>query len=59
VDKVEGVRTPEDRKALLSEHRTKEQVDLNTYGWVDQKAGTVRLPVDRAIELTIREHAKK
>jgi hypothetical protein len=58
-DKVEGVKTPADRKALLTEHRTKEQTDLTNYGWVDQKAGVVRIPVDRAIELTAREHAKK
>jgi hypothetical protein len=59
VDKVEGVRTPDDRKALLADHRTKEQAEVKSYGWVDQKAGIVRLPIDRAIELTVREHAKK
>lgn len=56
---VEGVRTPVERKALLTEHRTKEQADSTSYGWVDQSAGIVRLPIDRAIELTVREHAKK
>jgi hypothetical protein len=25
---------------------------LSTYGWVDQQAGTVRIPIERAIELT-------
>lgn len=59
VEKVEGVKTPAERKALLTEHRSKEQVDLTTYGWIDQTAGTVRLPIDRAIELTVREQAKK
>jgi hypothetical protein len=59
VEKVEGVKTPEERKKLLTEHRTKEQTESTTYGWVDQKAGVVRLPIDRAIEFTVREHAKK
>ncbi len=59
VEVVEGVRTPEDRKKLLDEHRQKEHADATSYGWIDQKAGTVRLPIDRAIELTVRDHAKK
>jgi hypothetical protein len=59
VEVVEGVRTPEDRKKLLAEHHAKEQADSTSYAWIDQKAGTVRLPIDRAIELTVRDHAKK
>jgi hypothetical protein len=27
---------------------------LDSYGWVDQSAGIVRIPVDRAIELTLK-----
>jgi len=59
VQAVEGVRSPADRKALLAEHRQKELADASSYGWIDQKAGIVRLPIDRAIELTVRDHAKK
>lgn len=59
VDKIEGVKTPADRKALLAEHRAKEQAEAITYGWVDQKAGVVRLPLEQAIKLTAVEHAKK
>jgi len=59
VDKVEGVKTPVERKALLTEHRTKEQADATTYGWIDRPAGVVRIPIDQAIQLTVREHAKK
>ena len=59
VDKIEGVRTPADRAALLAEHKAKEHVAATTYGWVDQSAGIVRLPIDRAMELTVKEHAKK
>lgn len=58
VQAVEGVRTPEDRRKILAEHRQAEH-DANSYGWVDQKAGIARLPIDRAIELTVRDHAKQ
>jgi hypothetical protein len=59
VDRIEGVRTPADRAALLAEHRRKELAESTTYGWVDQKAGIVRLPIDRAMELTVQAYAKK
>jgi hypothetical protein len=59
VQAVEGVRTPADRKALLNEHRTKEHAAASSYAWVDQPKGVVRLPIERAIELTVRDHAKK
>jgi len=59
VQPVEGVLTPEARKALLMENRAKEQAAATSYGWADQPKGVVRLPIDRAIELTVRDHAKK
>jgi hypothetical protein len=58
VQAVEGVRSPADRKQLLAETRAKEQA-ANGYGWADQSKGVVRLPIDRAIELTARDLAKK
>ncbi len=51
----EGARTPEQRAQLLQELRAKEQKAVQTYGWVDQQAGVVQLPLDRAVELTIQE----
>lgn len=42
---------PADLQAYFKE---KEQ-DLTTYGWVDRKAGIVRIPVDRAIDSFIRQ----
>lgn len=59
VDKVEGVRTPADRQALLTEHQANEHRAAASYAWVDQKAGVVRLPIDRAIELTVQDLARK
>ena len=59
VEKTDGVRTPADRKALLTEKLAAERAAATGYAWVDQKAGVVRLPVERAIELTVRDHARK
>ena len=28
-----------------------EEQTLNSYGWVDQQAGVVRIPIDRAMDL--------
>jgi hypothetical protein len=59
VQPVEGVLTPAERKARLDELHAKEQAAATTYGWVDQSKGVVRLPLDQAIELTVRDLAKK
>ena len=56
---VEGVKSPAERKALLVDHRAKEQAEASSYGWIDQKAGVVRLPIDRAIALTAEEYSRK
>lgn len=56
----EGARTPQQRADLLRELRAKEQKALTSYAWADRNAGTVQLPLDRAVELTIQElNAKK
>lgn len=56
----EGSKTPAERAALLADLRAKEKAAVSTYGWVDKDKGVVRLPVDRAVELTIQElNAKK
>ncbi|HWA08426.1 MAG TPA: hypothetical protein VG838_03075 [Opitutaceae bacterium] len=51
--------TPADRKAYLGELRAKEQTQVNSYGWVDQSKGIVRLPISRAMELTVQELSAK
>jgi hypothetical protein len=54
-----------DRKVLtrpspqLSALREREATRLSTYQWVDQKAGIVRIPVERALELTLRDQGKE
>jgi hypothetical protein len=34
--------------------RRKKEKLLNSYGWVDKSAGTVRIPIDRAMELVAK-----
>lgn len=51
----EGSKTPEERLAALAELRAKEKTGATSYGWVDQSKGIVRLPLDRAVELTVQE----
>lgn len=56
----EGDLTPEQRLARLAEMRGKEKTAATSYGWVDQEKRIVRLPIDRAVELTIADiNAKK
>lgn len=53
--RIEGVRTPAERKALLVEQQQNERALAGSYAWVDQKGGVVRLPIDRAMALTAKE----
>jgi hypothetical protein len=41
----------EDEHGQLNGILLNEQKTLYSYGWVDQKAGTVRIPIERAMEL--------
>jgi hypothetical protein len=40
----------------LRELRAEEQARLSRYRWVSRKDGVVRIPLDRAIELTVAEY---
>lgn len=55
----DGVRTPAQRTAALTELRAKEKAAATTYGWVDQSNGVVRIPVDEAVKITIKEITAK
>lgn len=41
--------------AQLTQQRSAQQADLATYGWVDQANGVARIPIDRAMDLTVGE----
>lgn len=56
----QGALTPKERQTRLIELRAKEAKQAGSYAWIDQAKGTVQLPIDRAVELTIQElNAKK
>lgn len=38
----------------LQAFRAREDAELNSYGWVDQTAGVVRIPIERAIDLIVK-----
>ncbi|TMA30316.1 MAG: hypothetical protein E6J88_06060 [Deltaproteobacteria bacterium] len=50
--------TPFDVTRALQNYRTDRTQRLETWGWVDRKAGTVHMPIDRAMELVVQEHRK-
>ena len=39
----------------LAELRAREDLELNSYGWIDKRAGLVRIPIDRAMELILKQ----
>ena len=47
------------RRLTLKQNHEAQAAQLSTYAWIDQKAGVVRLPIDRAMELTAKEMASK
>ena len=43
------------RKKALADLRLAEATELESYGWVDQAKGVVRLPISEAMKLALRE----
>jgi hypothetical protein len=37
----------------MQEMQAENEAILNSYGWVDQEAGIVRIPIEQAMELTL------
>ena len=35
----------------LKQYKAAQEEILNSYGWVDEKAGVVRIPIDRAMDI--------
>jgi hypothetical protein len=44
----------EDERGQLNDIRMNEEKALSSYGWVDEKAGTVRIPIERAMNLIVQ-----
>lgn len=47
-------RLEEDERGQLEGILTKENQILYSYGWVDEKAGIARIPIDRAMDLLVQ-----
>jgi hypothetical protein len=50
-DKVPGPRLETNERLEINDFRLKEEQRLNSYGWVDQQAGIVHIPIERAMQL--------
>jgi hypothetical protein len=44
----------EDERGQLNDIRMNEEKELYSYGWVDEKAGTLHIPIDRAMDLIVQ-----
>jgi hypothetical protein len=44
----------EDERGQLNGIRLSEEQTLYSYGWVDEKAGTVHIPIERAMDLLVQ-----
>jgi hypothetical protein len=51
--------TPATRKQALTELREKQAKQAASYAWVDQKAGVIQLPIERAMQLTAEQYGSK
>ena len=47
------------KAAVLAELRANEQKRAAAYGWLDQKAGVVQLPLARAMEIVVQEQSAR
>ena len=51
ITKFPQPRLEDDERREITDFRKQEEQILNSYGWVDQQAGVVRIPIDRAMQL--------
>jgi hypothetical protein len=51
--------TPEARRAYLADLRKAQAKQAQTYAWVDQKKGIVQIPIDRAMDLIVKEDGNR
>jgi len=50
-----GAKRVEERYKFLQDQRAADAKAINEYDWVDKDKGIVRLPIQRAVELTLQE----
>jgi hypothetical protein len=55
IQKFPQPRLEKNERVEINDFRLKEEQTLNSYGWVDQKAGVVRIPIGRAMQLIAQQ----
>ncbi len=55
VELGDGVHTTQQRVDTLQKLHAQEDASAHSYGWVDQDKRVVRLPIERAMQLTVDE----
>lgn len=55
----DGIHTAQQRLDNLKALREKQNAQATKYGWVDQKAGVVQIPIERAMDLTVQQYGQK
>ncbi len=53
------VKLLEPESTALRELRAQEELKLSRYQWIDREKGIVRIPIERAAELTLRDWASR
>lgn len=56
---IAGAKTYDERYELLAKARAEDTRLLNSYSWVDKNKGTVRIPVELAMQKLLEEQAPK
>ncbi len=51
ITKFPQPRLERNERLEINDFRLQEEKTLNSYGWVDEKAGVVRIPIERAMQL--------
>jgi hypothetical protein len=51
ITKFPQPRLERNERIEINDFRLKEEQALNSYGWIDQKNGVVRIPIERAMQL--------
>lgn len=56
-DREVAIRTEVDLGSATRQQIAVDVAELNTYGWVDQTAGVVHIPIEQAMETTLQKYA--
>jgi hypothetical protein len=56
---LEWKATRESRRQALADLRQQQADQARAYAWIDQQAGIVQLPIERAMELTVQQYGAK